>query len=163
MVAKNLMQFGTVMLIIRFSFILYTLEMHLYTINVQANITIFNPATNSPNVIYGLNTFLTQFLLLLFKWQRHPLLMALQCPGDGMAVAPVYLHVLGTLGLSTSLWEVMRNDLTYRNPEPHPPWETGSATWGLQSLSGVLNWMECQQTKNAQLQVELDMAKNTIY
>ena len=48
MVAK----FGTVMLLFQFSFILYTLEMHLYMIDVQANITIFNPATISPNVIW---------------------------------------------------------------------------------------------------------------
>ena len=45
------MQFGTVMLLFQFSFILYTLEMHLYMINVQTNVTIFNAATNSPNVI----------------------------------------------------------------------------------------------------------------
>jgi len=37
MVAKKLMQFGTVMLLFQvISFILYTLEMHLYMIDVQA-------------------------------------------------------------------------------------------------------------------------------
>ena len=47
--------------------------------------------------------------------------MALQCPGGGMAVAPVYLHVLGTLGLSTSLWEIGTNHLTYQNQQPGLP------------------------------------------
>ena len=96
--------------------------------------------------------FLTQFLLLLFKWQLHPLLMALQCPGDG---AIVCLHVLGALKLYTNLWEIMRNSLTYRSPEPHTPWETGSATWGVQSLSEPLNWMDQLQTQHVQLQVWL--------
>ena len=47
--------------------------------------------------------------------------MILQCPGGGMAVAPVYLHVLGTLGLSTSLWEIGTNHLTYQNQQPGLP------------------------------------------
>jgi len=58
--------------------------------------------------------FLTQFLLLLFKWQLHSLLMELPCPGGGMTVmivTPAYLHVLEALGLSTNLWEVVRNDV----------------------------------------------------
>ena len=79
--------------------------------------------------------------------------MALQCPGGGMAVAPVYVHVLGTLGLSTSLWEIRTNHLTYQNHQPTTPSEASSATWGVQSLSGVLMGMEQRQTKNAQLQV----------
>jgi len=106
--------------------------------------------------------FLTQFLLLLFKLQLHPLMMALQCPGSGMAIAPVYLHVLGTLGLSTSLWEVIRN-LTYQNQQPGSPWEASSAQWGVQSLSEALMWMEQWQSKNAQLQVRLRYDQNTIY
>ena len=103
--------------------------------------------------------FLTQFLLLLFKWQLHPLLMVLQCPGGGMIVC---LHVLGALKLYTNLWEVRRNDLTCRNPEPHTTSEASSATWGVQSLSGVLMWMEYWQTQNVQLQVGLRYDQNTI-
>jgi len=43
--------------------------------------------------------------------------MALQCPGGGMAVAPMYSHVLGALGLSTSLWEIRKKFLT-QNHQP---------------------------------------------
>jgi len=132
-------------------------------INVQANITIFNPATDIVQMSYGLNTFLTQFLLLLFKWQLHPLLMALQCLGGGMAVTPVYSHVLGTLGLSTSLWEIRMNHLTYQNHQPGSSWVASSATWGVQSLSGVFIWMEYQlQKMNAQLQVGSRYGQNTV-
>jgi len=46
------MQFDTVMLVFQFSFILCTLAMHSYMIDVQANITIFNPAADSANVIW---------------------------------------------------------------------------------------------------------------
>ena len=48
---KEVMQFGTVMLVFQFSFILYTLAMHSYMIDVQASITIFNPAANGANVM----------------------------------------------------------------------------------------------------------------
>ena len=47
--------------------------------------------------------------------------MALQCPGGGMAVAPVYLHVLGTLRLSTSLWKAGGQQLMYEDQQPSSP------------------------------------------
>ena len=40
--------------------------------------------------------------------------MELQYPGGGMTVmivTPAYLHVLEALGLSTNLWEVVRDDM----------------------------------------------------
>jgi len=48
----NLVQFDTVMLVFQFSFILCTLTIHSYMIDVQANITIFNPAADGANVIW---------------------------------------------------------------------------------------------------------------
>jgi len=55
------------------------------------------------------------------SWNSGTVHLVSLCPINIQNGTIVCLHVLGALRLYTNLWEVMRNDLTYRNPEPHTP------------------------------------------